>query len=354
MEFLLPIIAVVALVSVAVALIRGGLLVGCMIVLLAGCVFGAPLFSLPAKPIPLTADRLLWLVLLVQYAVFRRWGFAQPKPLRRADHALLALLAVLALSTVTNDWSAHNNQPAARLFFQWIMPAGLYFVARESRLSERGMRGLTLFFGLFAVYLAITAVAETHEAWWAVFPQYIGSSEFKEFLGRGRGPLLNPAGNGFYMTVGLAAWLLIWPQANRGGKLVALALAVICLLGVYSTLTRSVWMGAGLGVGVVLALGVPKAWRMPILAGGLLAASLLVASQWENLVSFKRDKQLSAKETADSVKLRPILAKVAWNMFCDRPWLGCGFAQYSDQSIYYLHDRTTSLTLETARTLRAA
>ena len=108
-------------------------------------------------------------------------------------------------------------------------------------------------------------------------------------------------------------------------------------------------MGAGLSMGVVLTLGVPKAWRMPVLGGGLLLASLLAVSQWDSILAFKRDKQLSARETAESVKLRPILANVAWNMFCDRPLLGCGFGHYPDQSINYLHDRSTSLTLETAR-----
>jgi O-antigen ligase len=36
-------------------------------------------------------------------------------------------------------------------------------------------------------------------------------------------------------------------------------------------------------------------------------------------------------------------------MFLDRPLLGCGFAQYPAQCIYYLNDRTTELPLEKAR-----
>ena len=151
------------------------------------------------------------------------------------------------------------------------------------------------------------------------------------------------------MAVGLAAWLLIWPQASRGGKLAVIGLTAICLLGTYATLTRCVWMGAALCAEIVLMLGAPKAWRLPILGGGLLLASLLVVSQWDHILAFKRDKEASARETAESVKLRPVLAQVAWNMFCDRPLLGCGFAHYMDQSIYYLHDRTTPVALESAR-----
>ena len=34
---------------------------------------------------------------------------------------------------------------------------------------------------------------------------------------------------------------------------------------------------------------------------------------------------------AESAKLRPILATIAWHMFLDRPLLGCGFGQYFDE-----------------------
>ncbi len=36
-------------------------------------------------------------------------------------------------------------------------------------------------------------------------------------------------------------------------------------------------------------------------------------------------------------------------MFLDRPLVGCGLGQYSDQCVDYLHDPSTDLPLETAR-----
>jgi O-antigen ligase len=66
-------------------------------------------------------------------------------------------------------------------------------------------------------------------------------------------------------------------------------------------------------------------------------------------MAFKRDEGLSAQEAAESVNLRPILAVVAWNMFLDRPLLGCGFGHYRDEFVAYLDDRTTELPLEKAR-----
>ena len=66
-------------------------------------------------------------------------------------------------------------------------------------------------------------------------------------------------------------------------------------------------------------------------------------------MEFKRDRNLTARQTADSVHLRPILAVVAWKMFLDRPLLGCGYAQYPKESNNYVSDRSTELPLEKGR-----
>ena len=87
----------------------------------------------------------------------------------------------------------------------------------------------------------------------------------------------------------------------------------------------------GRGVSPALAVGLALPWnrRLPLLAGGLAAAVLLAATHWDNLLAFKRDKALATEKTAESVELRPVLAMIAWQMFLDRPLLGCGYAQYS-------------------------
>jgi O-antigen ligase len=74
-----------------------------------------------------------------------------------------------------------------------------------------------------------------------------------------------------------------------------------------------------------------------------------VVAGWDSLMTFKRDKELDAELTAESAKLRPVLATVAWHMFQDRPLLGFGFGQYKEVMPDYLADRTTDLPLEKAR-----
>ena len=170
-----------------------------------------------------------------------------------------------------------------------------------------------------------------------------------EFIGRARGPLLHPIGNGILLATCLAAALLAWPRWGRAGRLALLAAAAMMLAAMYCTLTRSVWMGAALVVAILLAAGLPRAWRVAVFGGGALLVAALAVPRWDALVGFKRDRALSARETAESVYLRPVLARIAWNMFLDRPLLGCGYHQYATEHLAYTADRTTDLPVEKGR-----
>jgi len=349
MEIILAIAALVALVWGAVFFRAAGLLGGCLLVLLAGCCFGHPFFNLPVGPIPLTLDRLLWVALIGLFLVARRLGWIEQKPLGAADWTLIAFTAWLTLSTLMHDWRWDGNQPLATLLFFYLMPVGMYFVARETPLSERSTAVLFACMGLFGLYLAVTAVAEVQKQWWLVFPTYMADPNVEEFFGRGRGPMLNPIGAGFYLSACLFAALMWWPRLGRAGRAALVVAVVVFVAGAWATATRSVWMGMAGGLMLIVMLAARKSWRVPLVGGALMVGVLLAATQWERLLAFKRDDHLSAQEAARSVELRPILARVAWNMFRDRPLAGCGFGQYLNTHRDYLADRSVDLPLEKAR-----
>jgi len=348
-EFLLAIGAVVALLWAAVVLVRGGLIGGALLVLLAGSCFGHPFFNLPAGPLPFTADRVLLAVLLMQYAMYRRWGWTDPKPLVSADYALAALVTVLLASTFSHDFLYRKAQPLAQLVFFFLMPTALYWVVRQSPWTRRGARWVLTSLALFGAYLCLTAVAETHGAWAFVVPRYIASPEVHEFFGRGRGPFLNPVANGMVQSLGLCAALMAWPHLSRPLKLLLVAALPLFAWGIYSTLTRSVWMGTGLGLLIVIGLSTPRDWRLAVLGTAVMISAVTVADSWQQFVAFKRDRDVSVEDVAESAKLRPILAAIAWHMFLDRPIFGCGYGQYIQESPAYLADRTADLPLEKAR-----
>ncbi len=349
MDFLVLLFGLALLVWAILLLRQGGLLAGSLVVLLAGICFGHPYFNISVGPLPVTLDRILLAGLFALTIVWRACGWTQPLRWTRADVALVALFGVLAASMATHDWHIYKSLPLANLLFLYCLPLALYWIARQVPVSERAITGMFVALAVFGVYLAVTAIAETHQWWFLVWPRYIGSPEFVEFLGRGRGPLLNPAGSGILQGLCLSATLLLWPRLSRRGQFLLLALLPLLAWGIYCTLTRSAWLGAALGMLVILGLTLPRSWRLPVVASCLLLAVPSAALLWDHLLVFKRDKSLSAEEAAESARLRPILAAVAWNMFRDRPLLGCGFGQYRVESLQYLSDRSTDLPLEKAR-----
>jgi O-antigen ligase len=346
---LLAIGAAVACAYLAIVLARGGLVGAALLVLLAGSCFGHPFFHVATGALPLTSDRLLLVVLVAQYVVYRRWGWTDSKPLAKVDFLLVALLGVLTVNTLTHNFMLDGARPIAMLVIFYLMPATMYWVARETRWSEQAAAWVIASLAVFGLYLCLTAVAETHGWWGLVFPRYIGSPAFVEFFGRGRGPFLNPVANGIVQSVGLCAALLLWPRLHRRGQLILLATVPIYAYGVYSTLTRSVWMGAAFALLIVVAITTPRVWRGVVVGSAVVATLIGVVVGWDSLMTFKRDKDLDAELTAESAKLRPILATVAWHMFLDQPLLGCGFAQYKEVMPEYLSDRSTDLPLEKVR-----
>jgi O-antigen ligase len=350
--FLAIILGIAGLVWAAILYLRGGLLGGLLAVMLAGVCFSVPFFKLPLGALPLTVDRILLVVLVGQYILYCRWGRADPKPLGKPEIVLCLFTAWMVVSTFRSDWTAYDYQPVSWLIIYYLMPLAVYWIARQTPMSERNGLAILACLCLFGVYLAATALAEYFQAWSFVFPRYIVSTAAEnklEFIGRGRGPLLNPIGNGVLLTICLGATLMWWPRLGRPRQLLLLPVVVLILGGIYVSLTRSVWMSGLLAVAMCIGLPMPRNWRLPVLGGGLLVAVLVTATQWENLVTFKRDRNLTAEQTADSVHLRPVLARLGWNMFLDHPLFGCGYSQYKSEHLNYTADRSTDLPLEKGR-----
>ncbi|MGA2254447.1 MAG: O-antigen ligase family protein [Thermoguttaceae bacterium] len=352
MEVLAVIAVVCTLVWTGVILLRGGPLAGCLLFMAVATCLSTDFFSFNAGALRMTIDRLLWAVVVLLYLIWRQRGWTDPKPLRAADKAAVALVAYLAMRTLVTDPHGTGLTPMVNLFLWYVMPLGIYWVVRQSRIDRPQNVMILTCTTLFGVYLAVTVIAERFEAYSLIYPRYIVTSmtdKTAEFVGRGRGPLLHPIITGIQLAAGFSAVLMFWPRLRQLGRCGVVLVALVFALAFYSTMTRSVWMGAGLGLVVIVGLSMPSNWRVPVLAAVVLLAGLIAVANWEQFVAFKRDKNLTAKETADSVTLRPVMARVAWLMVLDRPLWGCGFCQYLSEHKNYLADRSTELVLEKSR-----
>lgn len=345
MIFLGVIFALAAAVWWMLLVRRFGLLVGGLSVVLVGACLGHPFFHVSV----ITLDRLLWAVVMFGY-VWQRWrGTAEPKPWHTGDLWFAIFLGVLTVSTFRHDFRIEGAQPASRLLFLYLMPAGLYWVARQQPITPKNVRHVAWIAACFGIYLSVTGVAEVLKLSALIFPRYIGSSEHAEFLGRARGPLLNPSANGIYIGTALGCWWMFWFGLSQRGKTLLLLGSGVFFVGALATLTRCVWLGILLSGMLVLWLALPRSqqWGILLLAGTIGLTGLAVGGK--HLVAFKRDENVSVSEMAESAKLRPILAVIAWQILLDRPLTGVGFGQYKQADSQYIAQRRSDLPLDKAR-----
>ncbi|MEX2026073.1 MAG: O-antigen ligase family protein, partial [Pirellulaceae bacterium] len=239
------------------------------------------------------------------------------------------------------------GSPLWHLVVGYLIPAVMYFVARQSALTESRVTMVHGFLALFGIYLGLTGVAEMTGQWPLVFPRYIADPAIGLHFGRARGPMVQSVSFGLYLGICSVAALLWTQRMNRGGKLVMLLAVMLPLAAAALTLTRSVWMGTALAL-LLLAAVVLKDWmRKLVLFGAVGVALLVVAANAENLVGFQREG--TSEDTRSSAASRASIAYVSWQMFQDRPLLGFGFGSFPEAKLPYLDDRSTSLNLEIIR-----
>lgn len=318
-------------------------------VVIVGAVFGFEFFHTSGGPIPITLDRLLLGGLLG----LAGWSWlAHREDLRRLnmmDIAIIGVIAICGFSTFTNDYKFSNNLPLSRLLFFYLLPLALYFVVRTAKLSQLDLAMITTAFGGLAIYLALTGIAEVKQFHSIVFPRYIVESTTTEFFGRGRGPFLNPVSNGIFQVIGFCCIWFWWPKASQRVRVIILVASGIVAIGVYATLTRSVWMTLVLAGGLGVWLTTSQSQKGVLVVAGTLGGILLFPVLAEKVVSFKRDKNVSVSEMSQSAQLRPLFFSVAMRMFEDRPVLGCGFGQYAREKYPYLQDAYTGKQLSKTR-----
>ena len=319
-----------------------------VVAVICGSVFGYDFFHIPA-PIPITSDRLLIGILVFVFGCMVVRKRQRIQSLSATDYSIYGLLAVLIGSALFTEYGYKNNLPISRFIFFYFLPAALYFVVRNSDIKSFDLKVVSGLFVFFCVYLALTGIAESRGWYGLVFPSYISDPSVVEFLGRGRGPFLNPISNGIFLTAGLALALMMFFYCEGKLKWVFAATVPILFLGNITTLTRSVWLAALVIVGAILWIKTTQKQKGALLIAGTVAGIVLMAVLGGNLINFKRDKHVSENEMSQSAQLRPIFAVIAWDMFKDRPLLGCGFGQYNKYKPQYLQSPYTELPLAKAK-----
>lgn len=326
----------------------GRLILMAMAVLALGTVFGPSFFAVDG-PIQISIDRLLFFAIVALALVGLRFGMTSMPQLNRVDWLVLGIVVWFGYSAATGGSDPPGTPPSARWLFYVAMPAAMYFIPRLITIKTDDVRWMLSGAILLGIYLAVTAVFETKGVHSLVFPRYIVDAENWEFFGRGRGPLMNPSGNGIVISIGLAAAAVGLIQASRERRLLYGVIIVCLLTGIYATLTRSAWLGGAATLGIIGLLNAPRRVRVFALGLVILVGGIATTSIKDKLFRLKRDQNLSAADAEKSIKLRPLLAIVAWEMFKDQPITGHGYGHYYAKRKPYHDDRGYQMPLDQAR-----
>ena len=312
-----------------------------MAIVISGSVLGAEFFSLEAGPIPITIDRLLFCGVVALCGWFYLTNREDLQPFNRLDLGMIAMMGILTFSTLTHDHTYRENLPLSQLLFFNLIPFGVYFIARTAKTFPDDLRMYRFGFVLFAIYLAITAVLELKGVYGLVFPKFIIDTTQTEFLGRGRGPFLNPVSNGVFQVFGLCCLWFWWPKATTRMRVLIVVASLLLTIGVYATLTRSVWMSVVLVGFLIVFLPAPQHFKGAMVVAGVVAMIFAGPTLLEKAGGFKRDKDVNVSQMKESAQLRPLFLTVAMRMFQDRPIFGCGYGQYFREKTPYLQDPYT-------------
>ena len=348
MEFVVFLFSLAFLVWMIPVIQRGRVFVLAMLVLGVGTVFGPPFFAIDG-PIQISLDRVLLFGVFALAAIGWRMGKVTIPKLTRLDWLVLGIVGWFFISALRGGPVPTGSSPTARWLFYIAMPAGMYALARVVSLRYRDVRWMLTGMIAIGLYLAVTAILEISGFHGLVFPKFIVNAEAWEFYGRGRGPLMNPSGNGILMTLGLVGVVVAFFHAGRQSKLLWLVASLVLLGGVYATLTRSAWLGTGCVLGMLSLVYAPRWVRVIGLASVVVLGGLSLSGVKDQLIRMKRDKNLSAADAEKSMQLRPLLAVVAWEMFKDRPIVGHGYGHYFEHNSPYHTSRSYGLPLEQAR-----
>ena len=353
MELVFVFMAMAVVVWAIVAVRYHDILTGTAIFLVTTSVFPPEYLSAKVAGLSVTVDR-VWLCALIGQFAFDAWTRrARFRSLTASDIWLFLLLGWMIFRTPFGSEAENipgHPSTVMHLLNGYLVPAFLYVLIRHTDLRARTIWPAVVLLLLFGVYLSFTAIFEVAKQWSLVFPQFIGDPKLGIHFGRARGPMLQSVRLGMVLNLCLALlWTFpvwIYPR-ERWTWLLAITLTPLFMLAIMLTYTRSIWMGTGAILLILLATMLQGKARTLTLGSLFVFAIVGGLILGPNLMAFKRE--YSEAETLESTRMRAAFAYVSWQMFKDSPVTGFGFNQFQVYNRAYLDDRTTNIRLESIR-----
>jgi putative inorganic carbon (hco3(-)) transporter len=290
----------------------------------------------------LAPDR--WLLLAAAAVVLLRGPGAADRPrlrLQTVHWVLAALVLYAAVSAFAAGTLATNSGFFKLLERLGVVPFVVFFIAPAVFRTDAQRRVVMGTLVAVGGYLGLTAVFQTTGLNALVWPRYVVDPSLPDFNGRAQGIFLEPVTNGSAMFVCAAACAIAYSTwRDQLGRAAAVAVLLLCAVGMFMTLERSVWIGASLGA--VAGLAFAGQWRR--LAAGAVVVALLVGVSIAAVPGLQRRAE-ARRSNPMTIWDRQNLARAAVNMLEARPVLGFGWNRFQTASLpYFVQDPDFPLT----------
>ena len=285
-------------------------------------------------PGALSPDRLLFAGAIV--AVLMRAPPVADRPRLRISgaHWLLALAVIYTLGSAFFAGTLFERAPLLKIVDAFgILPFLIFLVAPLAFRTPAQRRVLLGTLVALGAYLGLTVLFETLKLDALVFPKYILDPNYGIHITLGRGPFADAIANGLALYMcSIACAIAAASWRSRGMRAVAVAVGLLCLVGTFLCLERSVWIGAVLGTGVAtLAPRGLRRYVLPVVVAVAvaIAASLALIPGLSERVSQRANQQ-------ETIWDRQNLARAGVNMVEAKPLLGFGWSRFArDGSDYF-------------------
>jgi putative inorganic carbon (hco3(-)) transporter len=282
---------------------------------------------------PLIAPDRLLLVTALLAVVLRAVPVGdRPRVPLRPVHYLLGLTLAWAVGSAIAAEALRNPNAYFGLLDRFAVPFALFLLAPLVFRTPRQRAALLAALVAFGGYLGFTALFETLGPRALVFPRFILDPAQGIHEGRARGPFLEANANGFGLYAGaVASVLAVGTWKRPGWRVLAGGVAILCVIGLLFTMTRSVWLASAVAtLAVTVSVQPLRRYAIPIAAGGTALIIALLA-----LVPAVETRAEARKQAWRSVSERENVNAAALAMIRERPLLGFGWTTFRQHNADY-------------------
>jgi O-antigen ligase len=285
-------------------------------------------------PGSLSPDRLLFVGAVVAVALRAPPVADRPRLRITGIHLLLALAAAFALVSALFAGTLFQREPFFKLFDAFgILPFLIFLVAPVAFRTPHQRRVLLGTFVALGAYLGLTTLFETLKLDALVFPKYILDATYGIHVGRGRGPFVDAVANGLALyTCAVMCAVAVASWRSRRMRAVAAGIGLLCVVGSFLCLERSVWIGAGVGTTIAMcAIPETRRYFLPVIVA--VAVAVVAAL---TLVPGLSERAAERANNQGTIWERQNLTRAALNMIKVKPLFGFGWSRFaSDSSDYF-------------------